>query len=87
MIYKRRRRWCNMSPVRQMVQYEPRPEAAPTTPRGASHFQRTVCQAPSGGVGGNLWITESVVHKSANRLTRAARCYQSRLGSNRPIVS
>jgi amino acid adenylation domain-containing protein/non-ribosomal peptide synthase protein (TIGR01720 family) len=32
------------------------PKAAPTTPRGASPFQRTVCQAPNGGVTGKLWI-------------------------------
>ncbi len=34
-----------------------RPEAAPTTPRGASPFQRTVCQVPNGWLPGSCgWI-------------------------------
>jgi hypothetical protein len=42
---------------RQPPTGSPRPEAAPTAPRGASHFQIYSCQDPNGGFVGNLWIT------------------------------
>ncbi len=44
-----------------------RKRAAPTTPRGTSHFQRTVCQAPNGLLPNKLWTTDPAVDTRLDR--------------------
>src|SRR5437660_12258983 len=51
-----------------------RPEAAPTTPRGASPFQRTVCQVPNGWLPGSCGWIGRLSTDWPKRLTSHVRC-------------